>query len=499
MFENKYKRFDSMKKISIIFSDIIGNIAPEIYGHFSEHIGGVIYGGIWVGKDSDIPNIKGWRKDFIEKFKKINPPVLRWPGGCFAETYHWRDGIGENRPTRPNWWGFVDGKYEPNEVGTHEFMDLCEILNTKPYFAVNITSITPMEARDWMDYCLSPRGATTLALEREANGHPEPFDIPYWGVGNENWGDGGNMTPDYYALEYRRFAAVLNNLKRKEDKLFVGGANAADYFWTHDVCQNLSTAKCTKFDGLTYHFYARPGVEGIDFDENGWNTIIEVANKMDYLIKRNYAIAQGFGLEKNMKLVVDEWGCWYKWGSGPSKGKNLFEQQSTVRDAVVSALTLNIFNNNCDKVQMANVAQVCNNLHALFLADENNFIETPTYYVFDMFKGHQGGNALKTVVSNNAELENSVSVSSSIKDDVLTITLANLSCKDDAEISLDLLGNNREITSSYCVILQGKNITDYNTFENPHTVIPECERSIDITKPLTLPKASVMLIKTNFK
>lgn len=195
-----------------------------------------------------------------------------------------------------------------------------------------------------------------------------------------------------------------------------------------------------------------------------------------------------------MKLVVDEWGCWYKWGSGPSKGKNLFEQQSTVRDAVVSALTLNIFNNNCDKVQMANVAQVCNNLHALFLADGEKFIETPTYYVFDMYKGHQGGEALKTIVSDNTQLENSVSVSSSLKNDLLTVTIANLSCKDDAELSIDLLGNDREIVSSTCTLLQGDNMTDYNTFENPKNVVPKNECNIDITKVFTLPKASVMLI-----
>ncbi len=483
-----------MKKVSIVFPDKIGEIAPEIYGHFSEHIGGVIYGGIWVGKDFKIPNINGWRKEFIEKFKKINPPVLRWPGGCFAETYHWRDGIGENRPIRRNWWDFADGKFEPNEVGTHEFMELCKILGTKPYFAINITSITPMEARDWMDYCLSPKGTTTLALEREANGHPEPFDIPYWGIGNENWGDGGEMTPDYYALEYRKFSAVLKNLKRKEDKLFVGGANAADYFWTEDVCKNLSKTRHTKYDGLTYHFYARPGENGVDFGEDGWKKIIQVANQMDYLINRHFSFAKAYGIEDKMKLVVDEWGCWYKGGSGPSKGKNLFEQQSTVRDAVVSALTLNIFNNNCDKVQMANVAQVCNNLHALFLAENEKFIETPTYYVFDMFKDHQGGKALKTVVSNNETLENSVSVSSSVKDNTLTVTLANLSCTDDAELKLDLLGNEQKVISSTAVLLKGEHITSHNTFENPYTVVPKEEKAIDLSAPITLPKAAVMLI-----
>ena len=196
------KQEKSIKQVTVVFPDKKGVIAPEIYGHFSEHIGGVIYDGIWVGRDSEIPNIKGFRKDIIEKMRALNPPVIRWPGGCFAETYHWRDGIGKKRPVRPNWWTKWDGRYESNEVGTHEFMEFCELIGAKPYFAVNVTSITPMEARDWMDYCLSPRGTTTLAMEREANGHPEPFDIPYWGVGNENWGE-------EYHQRYRKFYAAI--------------------------------------------------------------------------------------------------------------------------------------------------------------------------------------------------------------------------------------------------------------------------------------------------
>lgn len=481
-----------MKKIYLIYPQKKGTIAPEIYGHFSEHIGGVIYDGLWVGKDSKIPNIRGWRKEMVEKLKKINPPVLRWPGGCFAETYHWRDGIGENRPVRHNWWGFADGRYETNEVGTHEFIDLCEILGTKPYFAINVTSITPMEARDWMDYCLSPKGSTTLALEREANGHPEPFDIPYWGIGNETWGDGGNMTPDYYALEYRRFSAVLKNLKRKEDKLFVSGANAADYFWTHDVCQNLATAKHTKFDGLTYHFYTRPGAECLEFDEDGWNDIIKTANCMDYLINRNFAIVKGFGLEENLKLVVDEWGCWYKGGSGPSQGKNLFEQQSTMRDAVVSALTLNIFNNNCDKVQMANVAQVCNNLHTLFLAGGENCITTPTYHVFDMFKEHQGAECIGVTVTDNDELKESISVSASVKDSKTLVTICNLSYNNDAEFMLEGLGADIGDTAEG-ILLCSDDPNAHNTFEKPNEVTPK-NIKIDLTKPILLPKASVLAI-----
>lgn len=176
------------KKIYLVYPKKIGTIAPEIYGHFAEHIGGVYYDGLWVGKNSDVPNINGFRKEIVEKLRHIKAPVIRWPGGCFAETYNWRDGIGKDRPTRINWWTKWDGRYESNEVGTHEFMDLCELVGAKPYFAANITSVTPQHILEWMDYCMSPEGTTTLAKERAENGHPEPFDIPFWGVGNENWG-----------------------------------------------------------------------------------------------------------------------------------------------------------------------------------------------------------------------------------------------------------------------------------------------------------------------
>ena len=228
------------KTVQIVMPEVIGHVAPEIYGHFTELIGGVFYDGLWVGRDSPIPNIRGFRKDLVEKLRAIRPAVLRWPGGCFAETYHWRDGIGPNRPVRPSWWTSSDGRYESNAVGTHEFLDLCELVGAKAYLAVNVTSVTPLEAREWMDYCLSPRGSTTLALEREGNGHPEPFRVDYWGIGNENWGGGGYMTPDTYAREYRRFATVLSNLcGAPASNFIIGGANGGDFAWTRGVLENI--------------------------------------------------------------------------------------------------------------------------------------------------------------------------------------------------------------------------------------------------------------------
>ena len=485
-----------MKHIYLVYPDKIGTIAPEIYGHFTEHIGGVFYDGLWVGRDSKIPNINGFRKDLIEKLKEIRPSVLRWPGGCFAETYNWRDGIGENRPVRPGWWTPNDGRYESNEVGTHEFMELCELVGAKAYFAMNVTSITPMQARDWMDYCMSPRGSTTLALEREKNGHPEPFDIAYWGVGNENWGGGGNMTADYYALEYRRFATVMYNICDKKSELIAGGANGGDYAWTHDLVANLEKTSAP-VHGMSFHFYTGNAKDALNFDEDEWYSVLAKCCTMDERIRRHHSYSVGKKMEDKLKLVVDEWGCWYPEGSGPSKGYNLFEQQSTMRDALVSALTLNIFNNQCDKVRMANVAQLCNNLHCLFLAGGEHCITTPTYHVFKMFRDHQGAEAIRAFGEDNDDIKKRVSVSASVKDGIMTVTLANCSCEEDTEISLDLFGIQAEGTAEVELLTSG-DIHDYNTFDAPDTVAPTA-CTWDITKPVTMPRASVATVRIKLK
>ena len=481
------------KTIHLVVPDQIGTIAPELYGHFSEHIGGVFYDGLWVGKDSKIPNVNGFRKQIIDKMKQIEAPVLRWPGGCFAETYDWRDGIGENRPVRPNWWTPYDKRYESNAVGTHEFVDLCELIGAKPYFAVNVTSITPLHARNWMDYCLSPRGTTTLALEREKNGHPEPFDIPYWGIGNENWGGGGNMTPDSYALEYRRFATILDNVYSAPKDLIAGGANGADYNWTRRLTDSMQGVRRI-LGGMSFHYYCGKAGDCVDFSTEQWYELLEKAYRMDDLITRHYAVLQGYKMEKEMKLVIDEWGCWHPDGSGPSKGYNLFEQQSTMRDAVISAITLNIFNNQCDKIKMANVAQLVNNLHCLFLASGENCIETPTFHVFDMFKTHQNGTAIKTVAENNGSLDARVSVSASVKEGVMTVTLANCNCEEDAEVSLNLLGG-AYVGKATVTTLKGEKMNSHNTFECPNAVVPTVVTDIALDAPVTVPAAGVVTVR----
>ena len=481
-----------MKALYLITPHELGTIAPEIYGHFSEHIGGVFYDGLWVGKESAIPNIRGFRKDLVEKLKAIRPAVLRWPGGCFAEVYDWRDGIGEERPTRYNWWTYKDGRYESNEVGTHEFMELCELIGAKPYFAANLTAMTPMHVRNWMDYCLSPRGSTTLARERERNGRAEPFDIPFWGVGNENWGGGGNMRPEQYADECRKYAEVMRNVAPGVE-LYACGTDAFDYAWTLGVIPTLRAGHWNHIGGFAMHYYCGGAGDPLHFTPEEWDELIYKANRMEEIILRNWSIICAHGMQNDIKLIVDEWGCWHAEGSGPSRGYNLFEQQSTMRDAVVTALTLNIFNKHCDKVRMANVAQLVNNLHALFLAGGEHCTVTPTYHVFDMYKEHQGARAIETVVTENDELAHSISASASVKDGKLLVTLANLSCREDVELPLTFVGVTVKGEATMRV-LSHEDMHAHTTFEHPEAVKP-VETAVDVTKPVTVPRAGVVALE----
>jgi len=480
-----------MKKVYLVHPHVVGTIAPEIYGHFSEQIGGVFYDGFWVGKDSQIPNINGFRKDLVEKFRAIHPPVLRWPGGCFAETYDWRDGIGKDRPVRPNWWTPYDKRYEKNEVGTHEFMELCELVGAKAYIAANLTAVTPLHIRDWMDYCLSPRGTTTLAKEREANGHPEPFNVPYWGVGNENWGGGGNMRPEVYADEFRRFSTVMSNIS-SDVELYACGTNADDYSWTHGMMPTLKTSE-KHLNGFAMHYYCGKAGDPVAFTKDEWYQMMRQANRMEEIILRNWAIISGYNMQKHCGLVVDEWGCWHPDGSGPSKGYNLFEQQSTMRDAMVAALTLNTFNRHCDKVKMANVAQTVNNLHCLFLAGGENCIVTPTYHVYDLFQGHQGAECIETLVTDNEDFAHALTVSASVRDGRTLVTIGNLSCEKDAEISLESVGVQLPETGR-ARLLYNEDMHAHNTFENPEAV-QVTEYEFDPRKPVAVPKTGILALE----
>ena len=480
-----------------------GTISPMIYGHFSEHIGGVFYDGLWVGEDSPVENVRGFRKALVDSFKKINPPILRWPGGCFAEIYDWRDGIGprEKRPVRLNWWTSYDGRYESNAVGTHEFMDFCDMVGARPYVAANITSLTPKDIRDWMEYCNLPANTTTLAKKRGENGSVEPFKVEYWGIGNENWGGGGRMTPEMYAREYIRYATVCNEVDKKYTRFIICGANGHDIPWTRRVMQEWAKGEGGRDItwGMAIHYYCGTAGAPQTFTEDEWYQQLFQADFMRRIIEDHRAAMDEFDPERRVAMVIDEWGCWHKDGSGPSKGYNLFEQQSSMRDAIVAAMTLNLFNNRCDVVKMANIAQLCNNLHSLYLAGGEHFVETPNYHVYDMYKAHQGARHISaTVHCDTVERDKFrpmelISASASEKDGKVTVTIANLSMTEAQEIKLTAVGG---MIPEKCriTVLAHEDVHACNTFENPETVVPKTYETVLEGGVLTVPPASVVMI-----
>ena len=486
-----------MDKIYLVLPEKTGHISRDIYGVFSEHIGGVIYDGIYVGEDSPVPNVHGFRREIIDRLRAADIPMIRWPGGCFAEIYDWRDGIGpkKDRPVRINWWTEWDGRYEPNQVGTDEFLDFCALCGAEPYIAANITSTTPLHIRDWIDYCNSPAGTTTMAKLREQNGHREPYNVKLWGVGNETWGGGGNMTPESYAMEYRRYSEIMNNAS-KGLSLIASGANAGDIGWTRGMLETLQNSDKI-MAGMSFHYYCGAAGDPLAFTDAEWYRLLAQAGKMQDLIDRHWATVVSYGMEAKAKLCIDEWGCWHPGGSGPSKGYNLFEQQSTVRDAAVTAHTLNIFNNNSAKIRLCTVAQLVNNLHCLFLSGGEHCICTPTYHVFDMYKYHQEAEAVRTIAECDALPEGlpGISVSASVKDGILTVTAANLSAVEDREISLvpfgAALADHAEITT-----LGDGDIRAYNTFDEPARVAPVTVQKDRFDGTVTVPRGGIVCVRT---
>lgn len=494
-----------MSNIYVMLPKKLGTIEPNIYGVFAEHIGGVVYDGIYVGENSSVPNIRGFRTEIIENMKKAGIPLIRWPGGCFAETYNWRDGIGpkSERPTRVNWWTKWDGRYETNEFGTDEFMDFCSLCEAEPYFAANITATTPLDIREWMDYCNSPAGTTTLARLREKNGHREPYNVKLWGVGNETWGGGGRMTPEIYAHEYRKYVELMDNMEvggrdTKTYKFIGSGANGGDTEWTRRFLETIGE-KNNRMTGYSFHYYCGNAGDPLTFTTEEWYELLAKASRMQYMIDVHWGTVVSYKMEHCAKLAIDEWGCWHPDGSGPSKGYNLFEQQSTMRDAVVSALTLNIFNNNCEKIMLTTVAQLVNNLHCLFLSGGENCICTPTYHVFDMYKTHHGATAVECV-SDCGKTEKGLemlSSSASVKDGRLTLTLANLSADRDIDADLDLvggsLGKNAVITTLAC-----DDVHMHNTFEEPERVKPITCESCDWNGKVIIPHGGIVTVVVDY-
>ena len=391
--------------IEILPDEPVGTISPNIYGHFTEHLGGCIYDGIWVGEGSKIDNVGGIRKQLIDNLKKLKPPMIRWPGGCFADSYNWRDGIGprNERPKRTNFWANTpelmkapDGpqKYEPNAFGTNEFAHFCKTVGAEPYFAANVRSLKPFDLYEWIEYCNSPANTTSGAEQRAKGGDRDPFPVKYWGVGNESWGCGGSFTGDEYAVEFRRFIEWVPRFGL-DLRFIASGPNVADYAWTRTFFQKLtekSKHPLRDVFGTALHYYCGTtgGGDSTKFDAAGWYQLLRKANYMEELIRNHWAIMGETDPEHHVKLVVDEWGAWHH--TDPTINPSyLWAYYPTLRDALVSGITLDIFNRHADKVTMASAAQLINNIHTSFIAVGDRFTVTPVFHVFQMYAPHQGG------------------------------------------------------------------------------------------------------------
>ena len=495
LFSQKLSEVDA--HIEVIPGDPIGTIAPEIYSHFIEQLGGVVYDGVWVGEGSKIRNERGVRKAFLDVMREIKAPVLRWPGGCFADSYDWRDGIGAKRPQRTAFWTQEDS----NHFGTHEFMFTCKAIGCEPYLAGNVRS---MEARDyyqWMEYCNAPAGiGNDLAAQREKNGSREPFNVKYWGVGNESWGCGGDMTPEEYAHSYRQYSAWLPRYEGKTVNLVAVGPNGYDLDWTRKLFDNLNGHLPW---GLSTHYYVSGDAkkfaagDALVFNDNEYYDLLARSTSMERILRDHWLEMQGRDPSHHVKFVVDEWGAWYGPGSKIGPHYNL-SQIPTVRDALLTGLTLDIFHRHADKVAMACVAQTINCIHSLMLAREDQFITTPVYNIFKMYMPHMGAQALRaefsapslpnplaqmTPVGGNSPVGtippektlDGLSGSASVKGKELTISVVNANLTEALTTEIRVRG--MTVASGRGTQVAENDVHAHNSFENP---------SVVKTKPVTV-------------
>ncbi|OSZ77036.1 alpha-N-arabinofuranosidase [Chitinophagaceae bacterium IBVUCB2] len=452
-------------------------INKNIYGHFAEHLGRCIYDGIYVGdKQKKIPTINGVRLDVIEALKKLKTPVLRWPGGCFADIYHWKDAIGpkDKRKHIENMsWGNVR---EDNSFGTHEFLDLCELIGADPYLAVNMGGGTVQEAVDWVQYVNHGNGTSYLTDMRMQNGRSKPWNVKYWGVGNESWDCGGHMTADHYVNEYRKFATMMTSYSNTEGLFRIAvGPGTEDYAWTETVMRNTPAKR---IDGLSIHHYSvinwsKKG-SATQFSEDEYFRTMEQAWKMERMVKKNSDVMDKYDPQKKVALIVDEWGGWYEVEPG-TNGAFLY-QQNTMRDAMIAGLSLNIFNNHCDRVRMANLAQIVNVLQAVILTKEEKIVLTPTYHVMEMYNVHQDALMIPLAITSkdyalgDKKIQAVSASASKDKNGIIHISLVNMDANNAQEMKIDLGGlSARSLTGR---ILQSGKIQDYNTFENSDKIKP---------------------------
>jgi len=439
-------------------------IEPTVYGHFVEHLGSGVYGGLWVGPESDIPNTRGWRNDVVQSLRRIGVPVMRWPGGCFADDYDWRDGIGDpaQRPKRPNrWWGGVD----TNRVGTHEFMDLAEQLGSEAYIAGNMGSMPPRAMSQWLEY-MTADSNSTLADERRRNGRDKPWKLKYFGVGNESWGCGGNMRAEFQADMHKRYATFLS----APDLVRVASGDGQGDDRLVDV---LMERAGWQMEAFTLHYYTMP-MEGqkklpaLGFDTVAWAKTLKNALGIEDRIVAVSRIMDKHDAAKRVALYVDEWGTWFE----GEPGKSALYQQSSLRDAMVAALSFNVFHRHTDRVKMANIAQMVNVLQALALTDGPRMVLTPTYHVFDLYQPFKGATPLAAKLdaprwrSGDVELPSVETSVARAADGSTLLALVNLDPARPARVATNLKGqaSGRMLTAA--------TMDAHNTFAQPRAVVP---------------------------
>ena len=498
-------------RIEVVLDEPLGTIEPNVYGHFAENLSGVIYDGIWVGENSKVPNMNGIRKELVDEMRKIKPPLVRFAGGCFADSYDWRDGVGpiDKRPRRTNFWNGEEAaaapdshRYDPNRFGTNEFAQFCRLIGAQPYLAANLRSLPAEQFYRWVEYCNSPAGSTTLADERAAAGFKDPLNVRYWGVGNESWGCGGNFTPQEYAVEYRRYTAWVptyqhNSPNNGELAFIASGPNDDSWDWTRGFLEEIvrkGKSQIRGIYGLALHYYAwnlsrgktRDWVQGkgdaVKFDPADWYELLRQGDVMESLINGHWQVMGEFDPEHHIKLAVDEWGPWYRPGSELTPGDQL-EQSPTLRDAVFSGMTLDTFNRHPEKVAIGCCAQLINCLNSLYLAHEDKFCVTPVGHVFAMYAAHQSGQSLRTEFSAPSVHYDrdgqpasfwGLHGSASLHNKELVITAVNPSAKDSLDAQIVLRG--ARVKSATATVLTATDIHARNTFDQREAVKPKSER-----------------------
>jgi alpha-N-arabinofuranosidase len=490
-------------RIVVHADEEVSEISRHIYGQFAEHLGRGIYGGVWVGEDSDIPNTEGYRNDVLDALRDLEVPNVRWPGGCFADEYHWKDGIGpaEERPVRINThWGMVE---EDNSFGTHEFLRFMELIDAEPVIAMNVGSGTPREMAHWLEY-LNYGGESALANMRRENGRDEPWGVKYIGVGNESWGCGGNMTVEYYTDLYRQYSTFAKEFSGNELFRVASGKYDDEYDWTEHMMQEASSM----MEGISLHYYTLPtgnwGAKGssVDFEEDLYFAGVRRAGLMEEYIQGHVNRMDKYDPEKQVALVVDEWGIW----TDPYEGTNpgFLEQQNSIRDALIASITLDIFNKHSDRVRMANIAQMVNVLQAMILTDGEEMIKTPTYHVFDLYRIHHDTQLLNTSLREIRDYTYEgasipvLSTTSSMNDQgQIGITLTNKSPNTPQSVEIEIRGRQVENLSDGRILTAG-HFSDVNTFNDPAKVTVKEFSNLSLngnTITLELPPLSVIAFK----